>query len=205
VRRSFLDAWRHAGYEDRDRLVTVSPGTFLRVSAIVLLGVVLQLAVVSQIAFWGANADLTPLIVLAVGLLGGPVAGSMVGFSVGLVSDMALVQTLGVTSLLLTVLGYLVGRYGELRDSGHALVAPVAGAVATLLYATGFSIVQFLLGVESPVSALVIRDLLIGVLINGLLAMPVLAAVRALLRPSLTEPVRPRRRSSATGLRIPAA
>jgi rod shape-determining protein MreD len=185
--------------------VTTSPGTFLRVGAIVLIGIVFQLAVVSQIAFWGANADLTPLIVLAVGLLGGPVAGAVVGFSIGLVSDMALVQTLGVTSLLLTVIGYLAGRYGELRDWGHALVAPIAGAVATLLYSAGFSIIQFLLGVESPVSALVIRDLLIGVVINGLLAAPVLAAVRALLRPSLTEPVRPRRRSSTTGLRIPAA
>jgi hypothetical protein len=59
--------------------------------------------------------------------------------------------------------------------------------------------------VESPVSALVIRDILIGVILNGLLAMPVLAAVRALLGPSLTEPVRPRRRSPITGLRLPAA
>jgi rod shape-determining protein MreD len=184
--------------------VTITPGTVLRVGAIVLIGVVLQLAVVSQIAFWGANADLTPLIVLAVGLLGGPVAGSIVGFCIGLVSDMALVQTLGVTSLLLTTIGYLAGRYGELRDSGHALVPPLTGAAATLLYAAGFSVIQFLLGVESPVSALVIRDILIGVILNALLAMPVLAAVRALLRPSLTEPVRPRRRSPATGLRIPA-
>jgi rod shape-determining protein MreD len=184
--------------------VTVAPGTVLRVGAIVLIGVVLQLAVVSQISFWGANADLTPLIVLAVGLLGGPVAGSIVGFCIGLVSDMALVQTLGVTSLLLTTIGYLAGRYGELRDSGHALVPPLTGAAATLLYAAGFSVIQFLLGVEAPVSALVIRDILIGVILNGLLAMPVLAAVRSLLRPSLTEPVRPRRRSPTTGLRIPA-
>jgi rod shape-determining protein MreD len=182
----------------------LTPGTVLRAASIVLIGVVVQLAVFSQIAFWDANADLTPLIVLAVGLLGGPIAGSIVGFSVGLVTDMSLVQTLGVTSLLLTVLGYLAGRYRELHDSGHALVPPVAGALATLAYAASFSITQFLLGVESSVSALVIRDILIGVVLNTLIAVPVFAAVRAILRPSLTDTIRPRRRSAATGLRIPA-
>ncbi len=66
--------------------------------------------------------------------------------------------------------------------------------VATLAYATAFSLVQFLLGVESPVSPLVIREILVGVLLNGLIAMPVFAAVRALLRPDLIDDLRPRRR-----------
>jgi rod shape-determining protein MreD len=185
--------------------VTVSVGSVLRVAAIIVIALVLQLAVLSQMPFWGANIDLSPLIVLSVGLLGGPVAGSIVGFCVGLMADMALVQTLGVTSLLLTMVGYLAGRYRELHDSGHALVPPVAGAVATLVYAASFSVVQFLLGVESSVSALVIRDLLVGAVLNGLVAVPVFAAVRAVLRPSLPELVRTRRRAAATGLRIPAA
>ena len=59
---------------------------------------------------------------LSVGLLGGPIAGAIAGFSIGLVADMALVQTLGVTSLLLTGVGYLAGRYRELRDATHKLV-----------------------------------------------------------------------------------
>jgi rod shape-determining protein MreD len=184
--------------------MTLTSGTLLRASAIVVLGVVLQLAVVSQITFWGANADLTPLIVLSVGLLAGPIPGSIVGFVAGLLIDMALVQTLGVTSLLLTTLGYIGGRYRELRDTSHALVPPLAAALATLAYACSFSITQFLLGVESPVSALVIRDILIGVALNTLLAIPLFSAVRAILRPSLIEPPRPRRRTPP-GLRIPAA
>ena len=125
-----------------------------------------------------------PLIALSVGLLAGPVAGSMVGFLLGLVVDMALVQTLGVSSLLLTGVGYLAGRYRELRDASHKLVPPIGGALATLAFATGFSIMQFLLGVDSSVSPLVIRDILVGAIINGLLAIPVFAAVRALLRPT---------------------
>ena len=85
---------------------------------------------------------------------------------------MALVQTLGVTSLLLTGVGYLAGRYRELRDATHKLVPPVGGLVATLAYAAAFSLIQFLLGVESPVSPLVIREILVGALLNALLAIP---------------------------------
>jgi rod shape-determining protein MreD len=182
--------------------VILSPGAVVRMFVLVLLGVVLQLAVVSQITFWGANPDVVPLMVLSVGLLGGPIGGAIAGFGAGFVVDMSLVQTLGVSSLLLTVVGYLGGRYRELRDASHTLVPVIAGAAATLAYAAAFSVTQFLLGVESPVSPLVVRDYLVAVLLNALLAIPVFGAVRAMLRPSLIEDYRPRRRSPLTGLRV---
>jgi rod shape-determining protein MreD len=185
--------------------VILSVGSVLRVATLVLISVVAQVAVVSQFTFWGANADLTPLIPLAVGLLAGPVAGSIVGFSTGLVMDMSLVQTLGVSSLLLTCVGYMAGRYRELRDASHSLLPVVAGAVATLAYAASFSLMQFLLGVDSPVSGLVVRDILIGVVVNSIVAIPLFAAVRAWLRPCLIDSYRPRRRSPQLGLRIPAS
>ena len=113
----------------------------------------------AQVTLFDANADLLPLVALSIGLLAGPVAGATVGFLLGLVADMALLQTLGVTSLLLIGVGYLAGRYRELRDATHKLVPPIGGLVATLAYAAAFSLVQFLLGVESPVSPLVIREI----------------------------------------------
>ena len=182
--------------------MTLSAGTFLRLSLLVLVGVVLQLAVVSQLMFFDSNADLVPLIVLSVGLLAGPVAGSITGFAAGLVVDMSLVQTVGLSSLLLTCVGYLAGRYRELRDVSNSLVPPIAAGIVTLAYSAVFSITQFLLGVESPVSPLLIRDFLIEALLNTLLMIPVFAAVRAVLRPSLVEPHRPRRRSPLSGVRI---
>jgi rod shape-determining protein MreD len=182
--------------------VILTVGTVVRMALLVLLGVVLQLAVVSQITFWGANPDVVPLLVLSVGLLGGPIAGAVAGFSAGVVVDMALVQTLGISSLLLIAVGYLAGRYRELREPSHKLVPVIAGAAATLAYAAAFSLTQFLLGVESFVSPLVVRDYLVEVILNALLAIPVFGAVRALMRPSLIEDYKPRRRSALTGLRV---
>ena len=96
----------------------------VRLLVLVLTVVVLQLAVVGQVNLFDANADLLPLVALSIGLLAGPVAGATVGFLLGLVADMALLQTLGVTSLLLIGVGYLAGRYRELRDATHKLVPP---------------------------------------------------------------------------------
>jgi rod shape-determining protein MreD len=181
--------------------VNVTAATLLRIAALVLTVVVLQIAVVTQLNLVDANADLLPLVALSVGLLAGPVAGATVGFLLGLVADMALLQTLGVTSLLLIGVGYVAGRYRELRDATHKLVPPLGGVIATLAYAATFSLVQFLLGVESPVSPLVIREIIVGALINGLLAIPVFAAVRAFLRADLIDDLRPRRRP-VTRLRV---
>jgi rod shape-determining protein MreD len=174
--------------------VNVTWGTLVRVVVLVITVVVLQLAVVAQISVFDASPDLLPLVALSVGLLAGPVAGATVGFLLGLVADMALLQTLGVSSLLLIGVGYLAGRFRELRDASHKLVPPIAAVIATLGFDTGFGLVQFLLGVDSSVSPLVIREALVSALVNGLLAIPVFAAVRALLRPDLIDDLRPRRR-----------
>jgi hypothetical protein len=66
--------------------------------------------------------------------------------------DTALIQTLGISSLVLTAVGYGAGRLRELRDPAHGLVPVAVGAIATGVYAIGFSVMQFLLGVDAPVS-----------------------------------------------------
>jgi rod shape-determining protein MreD len=183
--------------------VNVTPGTIVRVGLLVLVTVVVQLAVVTQVTVLDADADMFPLVTLSVGLLAGPIPGATCGFLLGLVADMALLQTLGVTSLLLIGVGYLTGRYREMRDASHKLVPVVAAAIATLAYATAFSLVQFLLGVESRVSPLVIREILVGALVNAAVAIPVFALVRRLLRPDLIDDLRPRRRRQSTTRRAP--
>ena len=95
--------------------------------------------------------DLSPLIVASVGFLCGSVPGAVFGFCFGLFADTALMQTLGVTSLVLTAVGYGAGRIRELRDPAHGLAPVAVGAAATAVAALGVTLLQFLLGVEAPV------------------------------------------------------
>jgi rod shape-determining protein MreD len=172
----------------------------IRLGLLASLTVIIQEAAISQISIFGTSADLTPLVVMSVGLLAGSVPGAIMGFAVGLLVDMVLVQTLGVTSLLYIAIGYGAGRLRELRDPGHGLVPMGLGAAATAISGLGMAVIQFLLGVQSPVSTLLLQQIFITVLVNTLIALPVYAVVRRLMAPVLPEdPRRRRRRAYTTG------
>jgi hypothetical protein len=96
--------------------------------------------------------------------------------------------------------GYGAGRVRELRDPAHGLVPLAVGAAATAVSAVGFSLLQFLLGVEAPVSLLLFRQILMTIVLDTLLALPVFAIVRRALLPFLPDdPRRRRRRAYTTG------
>ena len=171
-----------------------------RLALICLAAGLLQIAAVSQVTVLGVRADLTPLVVTSVGLLSGSVAGALVGFGLGLFVDVALLQTLGISSLILLSVGYGAGRLRELRDPAHALTPVAVGAAGTAAAAIGFSLIQFLLGVNAPVSLLLIREILATIVLNAVLALPVYAVIRRVLLPFLPgDPRRRRRRAYMTG------
>jgi rod shape-determining protein MreD len=175
--------------------VIPTPGAFLRVGALVFAAVVLQISAVGDIRIFGGTADLIPLAVAAVAFFSGAVSGAATGFTAGLLFDLALGQNLGASSLVLTAVGYSIGRYRELRDPSHGLLPAGVAAGATAEWVIGFAAVSFMLEIEASVSAIVFRDMLLTVLLNSLLALPFFALVRRLMRPVLvSDPLERRRR-----------
>ena len=180
--------------------MTPQPQLLARLVAIGIAGVIVQTAAVSQLPVAGANADLTPLLVMSVGLLCGSLAGACFGFGVGLFFDVVALQTLGVSSLVLLGVGYGAGRLREARDPEGTLVPLAVGAAATLAAALGFALMQFLLGADAPVSWALVRQTLATLVVNTLIAVPVYAVVRRTLQASLPDdPRRRRRRAYTTG------
>ncbi|MDO8213931.1 hypothetical protein [Conexibacter sp. CPCC 206217] len=172
----------------------------LRLAALGFLSVIVQIAAISQITVFGVSIDLAPLVVASVGLLAGSLPGAVFGFGVGLFVDLALVQTLGVTSLLYIAIGYGAGRLRELRDPAHGLVPVFVGAAATAISTIGFALMQFLLGTQAPVSWLLLRLVVVTILLGALFALPVYALVRRIVQGSLPDdPRRRRRRAYTTG------
>ena len=172
----------------------------LRLTLLGFLAVVIQETAISQISIFGVSADVTPLVAMSVGLLCGSLTGAVFGFFTGLLIDLVLVQTLGVTSLLYIAIGYWAGRLRELRDPSHELVPLAAGAAAAAFAGLGMALIQFLLGVDAPVSGLLLQEIFIFVLVDTLIALPVYALVRRIVRPVLPEdPRRRRRRAYTTG------
>jgi hypothetical protein len=60
--------------------------------------------------------------------------------------------------------------------------------------------VEFLLGVNAPVSFELLRQIVLGVVVNAVVALPMWAIVRRLIEPGMPEdPRRRRRRAYTTG------
>ena len=165
----------------------------VRIGLVLLAGVILQLAFLSQLSILGTTPNILPVLVVAFGLLGGAVIGAVCGFAAGLLLDSALLQTLGVSSLVLLATGYLAGRYRESFEIANPLVPPTLAAGLTLFASLAFAVIQIMLGVEAPVSVLIVREILLQSLLSFLLAIPVYPAVRRILRPALIDAA-PRRR-----------
>jgi rod shape-determining protein MreD len=175
--------------------VILSPGAVIRVGVLLLLAVVLQLSGLSQLGILGGHIDLVVLVVAAIAFYGGSVSGCAAGFSAGFLVDLLSGATMGVSSLVLTAVGYGVGRFREVRDPSHGLLPLAVAAVATGGFMVAFAAVSFMLDVGASVSPLVIRDAIVTTLLNVLLALPVFTGVRKLLRPVLkVDPLAVRRR-----------
>jgi rod shape-determining protein MreD len=159
----------------------------LRIALLVVLAVVLQNAFFSSLWILGATPDILPVLAVALGLLGGALVGAVAGFATGFLVDSALLQTLGVSSLSLLAAGYLAGRYREGFEITSSFVPLVLTGALALLAAATYAAVQLMLGVETPVSLLVLREIVIKALLAVLLAIPIYPLVRRALRPALID------------------
>jgi rod shape-determining protein MreD len=172
-----------------------TPNAFLRCGAIALVAVILQVSGLGSGRVFGAYVDLMPLVVAAVAIYAGAIPGAAMGFGTGLLLDLVVGQTMGASSLVLTAVGYGVGRYREVRDPAHGLMPIPLGAVATFAWVLAYAAVSFMLDVGATVSWLVLREMAATTLICAILALPVFAACRRVLRPVLlVDPLDLRRR-----------
>jgi rod shape-determining protein MreD len=154
----------------------------LKAAVLLFVAAILQVTIFSQVHILGGEPDLLLVTLVAVALLRGSLLGALGGFFAGLLVDTATLGNLGLTSLVLTLAGYWIGRYGETtgRDRAHAPFTSVA--VITVLFSIGVLVVHFVLGERAPAGE-VFRGIVPAIVLNLILTAPVYALVRRVLRP----------------------
>jgi rod shape-determining protein MreD len=159
-----------------------------KAAALFFLVTIIQVTIVASIGILGGSPDLVLVTLVAVALTQGSIFGAVTGFWAGLLIDVARLGTLGFTSLLLTLAGFWIGRYGETtgRDRAHAPLLSVA--VVTILYAGGSLIMHFLLREPASAKVALVDELPATIALNLLLTFPVFALVRWLFRPAKRAP-----------------
>ena len=148
---------------------------------LIFAAAILQVTIFSDIDILGGYPDVVLLTLVAIALLRGSIYGASAGFAAGFLVDTANLGTLGVTSLLLTIAGYWIGRYGETtgRDRGHAPFVSVA--VMTVLIQFGALFLHYMLGDSVSARVVLLDALPAKVLLNLILTLPVYALVRRAL------------------------
>jgi rod shape-determining protein MreD len=156
--------------------------TALRAAPLIFAAAVFQVGAVAGSRVLGAEPDLLLVTVVVVALVAGSITGAVSGFAGGLLVDVMTLDTLGTTSIVLTVAGYWAGRYGETTGRGRPYAAPLAAFAITLLATPANVALHFLLG--QPVSAhAAFATLIPTAIVNGLLAFGLHPLLRRYLTP----------------------
>ena len=151
-------------------------------AAALLVAVILQIAVAPQIAVYGIVPNLIFLVVVTLGFLEGPVAGSIAGFVGGLLFDLLGASVVGPYALVFSLVGYIAGLLkanlfaeGWLLPVTIVFTAGLAGGVA-------YELIMVVLDVGTPFWWTFVRIVLPGAVYNTALAV--------LLYPLLTRVLR---------------
>lgn len=152
------------------------------IAALVFAAAVLQASLFSSLDVLGGTADVLLLVLIGIALLRGAVTGAVAGFGGGLLLDVLTLDTLGVTALVLALAGYWTGRYGETTGRNRLHAPLVSVVVVTILVALLGFFLHFLIGEEVSARRALVESLVSGLGLNLLLAAPVFALCRAVLR-----------------------
>jgi rod shape-determining protein MreD len=156
-----------------------------KAAGLVFAAALLQVTIFSTLDVAGGTGDLLLVTVVCVALVRGSLAGAGAGFFAGLVFDTANLQTLGLTSLLLTLAGYWTGRYAETSGRDRAAAPIVAVAAVTIVYAILSLAVHALIGDPVGIRVALFDALAPALAVNALLALAVFPLVRAVFPPAM--------------------
>ena len=145
----------------------------LLIATVLFLAVLIQTTLLNRIPFPGTTPELLPVLVVVLAMLYGRIPGAVTGFSAGLLMDIAPPGNgpVGVSALILVVVGFVAGAYTDARDRTLVIIISVmAGSSAALTFVT--AALESILG-----SSRVSWDQLAGVTVAGVLYSVLLAPI----------------------------
>lgn len=159
----------------------MSAGAVLRATLVVFLAAMLQTVIVSSLVIGGGAPDVLLVVVVALGLVRGSVPGAVFGFTGGLVVDLMTLDTIGITSLILTLAGFWAGRYGETTGRDRRFAPVIAVGAITLVAGLFGYVLHYMLGEEVVARHALVTALMPAFVLNLVLALPLYALVRRMV------------------------
>lgn len=152
----------------------------LRAAVLVFLAALVQVSALGGADVGGITPDVLVVVVILLAWSRGSLVGACAGFSAGLLVDTVTLGRLGVSSLLLLLVGYWAGRYAETTGRGRAFAPYLTVLVLAALHGLGALALAALLG-ESVDTGAAIGDALLASLLDLGLAFLLYRPLRRLL------------------------
>ncbi|MCK9895353.1 rod shape-determining protein MreD [Frankia sp. AgB32] len=111
---------------------TIRPRTFAAAIGLLVVALVVQVSVIARLDLPGGRLDLVLALLAAIALIEGPLVGSISGFVVGLLADLASSHVLGQSALVLCLIGYAVGLVMDEAQRSVAVPLVVIGGASVL-------------------------------------------------------------------------
>ncbi|HZU79599.1 MAG TPA: rod shape-determining protein MreD [Acidimicrobiales bacterium] len=162
------------------------PVTFpdvVRFSVVLAVSLTAQHALLDSVRASGAHPEAMLLLPAAAGYVAGPERGAVAGFFTGLVADLLLPTTFGLTALVGCLIGFVVGvaTSGLVRTSWS--IAVLSGTAATVIGLCAYAILGAVLGQPSMLTSDLAPALVVATPSAVVLAVPALALVRWAIPP----------------------
>jgi len=157
-----------------------------RSTLVIVVALVVQHALLDGVRVGGAHPDVMLLLPIAAGYAAGPERGAVFGFVAGLVADLFLPTTYGLSALVGSLLGFGTGlaTQGLVRSSWW--LPPVVAAAATAAGLGGYAILGAVLGDPGMVRSYLAPALVVATPAAAVLALPVVRFVSWALPPRAT-------------------
>lgn len=155
---------------------------------LIIVSVVIEVTVLAPLDFPGATPSLVLVMVAAIAFAFGPVTGSASGFAAGILLDLAppATGTLGISALILTLVGYALGRVFD-SDTRPVVLTTVLTAGAAAIAIVAGAALGGLLGNPRIIWSDVPVMVLTGALYAAILALPIVPIVKRLSRAFVPE------------------
>lgn len=146
-----------------------------------LTALLLQSTLFADARLFGARPELIVLVTILVALAEGPNAGAVAGFAGGMWQDLLGAQTVGVTALVLTFVGAVVGTLRQYIVSESPYIPASIVGVGTFLAILTIGFVQLLLGQFEVSAAYLLRVAALSGVYGAVLTPLVAPLVRRIL------------------------
>jgi rod shape-determining protein MreD len=148
-----------------------------RSTVVMVVMLVVQHSLLDSLRIHGAHPDLMVLLPIAAGYVAGPERGAVFGFVAGLVADLFLPTTYGLSALVGCLLGFGTGLATQGLVHSSWWMAPLVAAAATAAGLGGYAILGAVLGDPGMVRTYLAPAVAVGAPAAAVLAVPVVRIV----------------------------